>query len=130
MLEQAVTQNSERRYGTRFLISLPIRVEWDDESGSHVVEDGTTENIGPEGTLVHLPRALPNVGTSVQLAVFEEKGAEVVRVEARVLRVERNAAHPLAALRMFDSVESWRENVWSNQPLIKAFSDSSEEYDD
>ena len=52
-------QREERRMELRFMVALPIRVEWDDESGERVVVDGTTENVGPDTTLVHLPRVLP-----------------------------------------------------------------------
>ena len=52
---------------------FPVRAEWDDEeSGAHVVAEGQTENVGPEGALVHLER-LPRVGGRVQLAVLEDE---------------------------------------------------------
>lgn len=121
--------NTERRMAQRFEISLPVRLEWtDEESGARIVEDGRTENVSPVGTLVHLPRKLPRVGSTVEISVFEAKGAEVVRVPARVLRIERNPAHPLAALTLSD--EAWRENVFQNEELIESFTESAEEYDD
>lgn len=123
---------TERRMNDRFVISLPIRVEWDDtESGRRMIEEGRTENIGLTGTLVHLPKNLPRVGSRVTIQVFEAKGAEVVALEAQVLRVERDPAHPLAALRMYsDAADEWRKNVCDNRELIEAFSESAEEYDD
>lgn len=123
---------TERRMNERFEISLPIRLEWDDqESGRRFVEDGRTENVGLTGTLVHLPKNLPRVGSQVKIAVFEAKGAEVVQVDAHVLRVERNPAHPLAALRVpSEAADVWRESVCDNQELISAFTESAEEYDD
>lgn len=123
---------TERRMNDRFEISLPIRVEWDDtESGRRVIEEGRTENIGLTGTLVHLPKNLPRVGSNVTIQVFEAKGAEVVALQAQVLRVERNPAHPLAALRMYsDAADEWRKNVCDNRELLEAFSESAEEYDD
>ncbi len=43
---------TERRMNDRFVISLPIRVEWDDtESGRRMTEEGRTENIGLNGTV-------------------------------------------------------------------------------
>jgi len=54
---------SESRSGPRYLASLEVRAEWDEPSGTHVIAEGTTENVGPEGTLVHLPRQLPDVGS-------------------------------------------------------------------
>lgn len=122
---------TDRRMGQRFEISLPVRVEWsDEESGTRIVEDGRTENVSATGTLVHLPRQLPRVGSTVKIAIFEAKGAEVIKLPARVLRIERNPAHPLAALQMTDSAEAWRENVWQNKSLIESFSESAEEYED
>ena len=115
----------------RFEISLPVRLEWDDEeSGKHIIEEGRTENIGVQGTLVHLPRNLPRVGSRVKLTVFEAKGAEVVSVTARVLRIERNPAHPLAALRLVESADVWRKKVRENRELIDSFTESAESYDD
>lgn len=121
---------TERRRTSRFEISIPIQIEWDDaESGARFVEDGRTENVSPTGTLVHLPKHLPPVGSRVNLAVFEQKGAEVVRVPAQVLRIERNAARPLAAL-LVDATEKWRENVCNNQILIDSFTESVDLYED
>lgn len=124
--------DTERRMNERFVISLPIRLEWDDaESGQRIAEDGRTENIGLNGTLVHLPKNLPRVGANVKIQVFEAKGAEVVALEAQVLRVERNPAHPLAALRVYsDAADEWRKNVCDNRELIESFSESAEEYED
>ncbi|MEP6925948.1 MAG: PilZ domain-containing protein [Pyrinomonadaceae bacterium] len=121
---------TNRRMGQRFEISLPVRLEWnDEEKGTHIFEEGRTENVSENGTLVHLPRQLPRVGSTVKIVIFEAKGAEVVKLAARVLRIERNPAHPLAAL-MIDSTEVWRKNVWQNQSLIESFTDSVEEYED
>jgi hypothetical protein len=46
----------ELRTGTRYLASLLVRAEWDTEQGKHVIAEGTTENVGPEGALIHLQR--------------------------------------------------------------------------
>lgn len=122
---------TERRVGQRFEISLPVRLEWvDEENGGRIVEEGRTENVSTNGTLVHLSRNLPRVGSEVKIAVFEDKGLEVISVAARVLRIERNPAHPLAALTMGDAAEEWRENVFQNEDLIEAFSDKPENYED
>ena len=48
--------DSENRSGPRYLATLEVKAEWDEPSGTHIVAEGTTENVGPEGTLVHLPR--------------------------------------------------------------------------
>jgi hypothetical protein len=101
----------ERRTGSRHYISFPIRVEWKDEKGVEVVSEGLTENIGHNGTLIHLPRHLPNVGSKVNITVTENKTTQVT-VPAQVLRLERNAAHPQAALLLLGSTKDWEKKVW------------------
>jgi hypothetical protein len=102
---------NERRQGERYVVSFPIRVKWKNESGKEVVQEGLTENIGPQGTLVYLPRDLPLVGSKVYLTVTENPEEEVT-VTAQVIRLERNAAHPQAALHLTDSIRLWRKKVW------------------
>ena len=99
------------RTGPRYLTSLLVRAEWDDEDGKHFVAEGTTENVGPEGALVHLQRELPDVGSRVQLSVLGEQGQKL-QVITEVLRLERNAAHPLAALQLVAAHDEWRGLVW------------------
>jgi hypothetical protein len=101
----------EQRTGARYLASLVVRAEWDTEQGKHVVAEGTTENVGPEGALIHLQRELPDVGSRVQLMVLSGEGQKL-QVVTEVLRLERNAAHPLAALQLLDATEEWRGLVW------------------
>ena len=103
--------STEQRTGPRYLASLPVRAEWDTEEGAHVVAEGTTENVGPEGTLVHLQRELPDVGSRVQLVVFNKEG-EKLKVVTEVLRLERNAAHPQAALQLLGAADEWRGLIW------------------
>ncbi len=107
MPRQLMTEN---RIGQRYMAALPVRAQWSDETGEHIAE-GTTENVGPEGTLVHLQRELPKVGSRVQLVVHSEEGHEL-QVVTEVLRLERNAAHPQAALQLLDATEEWRGLVW------------------
>ena len=102
---------AENRSGPRYLASLEVRAEWDEPGGAHVVAEGTTENVGPEGTLVHLPRQLPNVGSRVRLEVLGETG-EKLQVIAEVLRIERHPGHPLAALQVLGETDEWRGLVW------------------
>lgn len=106
-----VVMGNENRTGPRYLATLEVTAEWDDSGGSHVVSEGTTENVGPEGTLVHLPRALPDVGSRVRLAVLGEKG-EKLQVVAEVLRIERNPGHPLAALQLLGETNEWKGMIW------------------
>ncbi|NNE97429.1 MAG: PilZ domain-containing protein [Pyrinomonadaceae bacterium] len=101
---------AERRAGERLIVSFPIRVTWKDSDGKKMVEEGLTENVGPRGALVYLPRALPQVGNTVKLIVTERR--EEVAVTAEVLRLERNAAHPQAALELTRSIKLWKEKVW------------------
>lgn len=106
--------STEQRTGPRYVISLPVRAEWDDgASGEHIVVEGETENVGPMGALVHLEH-LPDVGSRVQIAVLDgdEAGATKVQAVAEVLRIERNPVQPLAALQLMDESDEWRGLVW------------------
>jgi PilZ domain-containing protein len=100
----------EGRSGPRYLAAFEVRAEWD-EPGGHVVAEGITENVGPEGTLVHLPRKLPQVGSRVRLEVQGEDGKKL-QVIAEVLRIERNPGHPLAALQLLGETDEWRGLIW------------------
>src|SRR2546423_12803001 len=99
-----LSQMTESRSGPRYIAAFPIRAEWDTEDGVHIVSEGETENIGPEGTLVHLLRELPPVGSRVSLLVLGEEG-EKLRVIAEVLRIERNPGHPQAALQLLGETD-------------------------
>src|SRR5216683_7458714 len=101
----------EVRSGPRYLVSFEVRAEWDEPDGSHVVVQGTTENVGPEGTLVHLPRQLPEVGSTVRLEVQGEDGQKL-QVIAEVLRIERNPGHPQAALQLLGETDEWKGLIW------------------
>jgi len=101
----------DNRTGPRYLVTLEVRAEWDDQQGAHVVAEGTTENVGPTGTLVHLPRRLPDVGSRVRLEVQGETGQKL-QVIAEVLRIERNPGHPLAALQLLGETDEWKGLIW------------------
>ena len=101
----------ENRTGPRYLASLEVQAEWEGEDGTHYVAEGMTENVGPEGALIHLQRELPSVGSRVQLRVLSEEG-EKLSVVTEVLRLERNPAHPLAALQLINASDEWRGLVW------------------
>ncbi|MBA3256146.1 MAG: PilZ domain-containing protein [Pyrinomonadaceae bacterium] len=101
----------EGRSGRRYLVTFEVRAEWDEPDGSHILSEGTTENVGPEGTLVHLPRRLPEVGSRVRLEVQGEDGKKL-QVVAEVLRIERNPGHPLAALQLMGETDEWRGLIW------------------
>ncbi|HEY0407812.1 MAG TPA: hypothetical protein VGC89_18900 [Pyrinomonadaceae bacterium] len=125
----------ENRTGTRYMASLPVRAEWDDEQAGHIVAEGTTENVGPEGVLVHLQRLLPNVGSRVSLEVVADEGHKL-QVVTEVLRLERNAAHPLAALQLLDATDEWRGLVWEPaaprvaQPVVEEDADGAPDDDE
>ena len=118
----------ERRIGARHPISFPIRVEWKDEQGEEIIEEGLTENVGPSGTLVHLPRFLPNVGSKVNLTITENP-SNLVTVPAQVIRLERNAAHPQVALQVVGANKEWEKGVWEYAGEIIA-AQKPEEFDD
>lgn len=101
----------ERRQGARYVISFPIRARWKDENGKEVIQDGLTDNVGPHGALVYLPRVLPVVGGKVHLTVTEDPSDEV-HVVGEVIRLERNAAHPQAALMLTEGLREWKKKVW------------------
>lgn len=117
----------ELRTGPRYLASLLVRAEWDTEEGKHIVAEGKTENVGPEGALVHLQRDLPEVGSRVQLLVLNEEGQKL-QVVTEVLRLERNAAYPLAALQLLDATEEWRGLIW--EPAAPRVSQPDEDEDE
>ena len=103
--------NPDGRSGPRYLVSFDVRAEWDEPGGAHIMSEGTTENVGPDGTLVHLPRKLPDVGSRVRLEVQSEDGTKL-QVIAEVLRIERNPAYPLAALQLLGETDEWRGMIW------------------
>jgi hypothetical protein len=118
----------ERRTGGRLVISFPIRVRWKDDSGKEIVEEGLTENVGPAGTLVFLPRLLPTVGSKVFLTITEHADDEVT-CAATVIRLERNASHPQAAFQLTDSLRLWKKKVWEHAGEIIA-AQKPDEFDD
>ena len=124
----------EVRSGPRYLASFEVRAEWDEPGGAHIITEGTTENVGPEGTLVHLPQKLPDVGSRVRLEVQGEDGKKL-QVIAEVLRIERNPGHPLAALQLLGETEEWKGLIWepaaprvAPPPVVE--DDEEEEEDD
>jgi hypothetical protein len=118
----------ERRRGARHVISYPIRVRWRDENGQEVIQEGLTENVGPHGTLVYLPRHLPSVGGKVRLTITENPDDEV-SVTAEVIRLERNAAHPQAALQLLDNLREWKKKVWEVAAMTIS-GETPEEFED
>ena len=102
---------AERRTGARFAVSFPVRLKWKGENGEEITEEGLTENVGPNGVLLYLPRRLPLVGSKVELTVTENPEDEI-SVNAQVIRLERNASHPQAALALADSIRVWKKRVW------------------
>jgi hypothetical protein len=118
----------ERRKGSRYNISFPVRLKWKDEEGQEVIQEGLTENVGPHGALIFLPRALPPVGSRVNLTVTE-KPEDEVSVTVQVIRLERNAAHPQVAFELTDSLRLWRKKVWEYAgEILKA--EKPDDFDD
>ncbi len=118
----------DRRGGERYVISFPIRVRWKGDDGKEVIQEGLTDNIGPHGTLIYLPRHLPHVGSVVNLTVTENPKDEVT-VKAQVIRLERNAAHPQVALQLTDSMREWKKKVWEAARAVIT-TQEPEEFDD
>lgn len=119
----------DNRGGPRYVHAFPIRAEWDTNDGVHVVAEGETENVGPEGTLVHLQRELPPVGGRVNLLVMDDKG-EKLSVIAEVLRIERNPSRPQAALQLLGENDEWRGLVWEEAGTKMAEADEDYGEDD
>jgi hypothetical protein len=117
----------ENRCGQRYVHAFPIRAEWDTSEGIHIVAEGETDNVGPEGTLIHLQRELPPVGGRVNLMVLGDDG-EKLRVIAEVLRIERNPSHLQAALQVLGETDEWRGLVWEEAGI--KMSEANERYDD
>lgn len=119
----------ENRSGQRYVHAFPVRAEWDTKDGIHIVAEGETDNVGPEGTLIHLQRDLPPVGSRVNLLVLDGTG-EKLRVIAEVLRIERNPGHPQAALQVLGETNEWRGLVWEEAGIKMAEADDSYDDDD
>jgi hypothetical protein len=119
----------ENRSGPRYVHSFPVRAEWDTNDGVHIIAEGETENVGPEGTLIHLQRDLPPVGGRVNLLVLNDKG-EKLSVIAEVIRIERNPAHPQAALQLLGETDEWRGLVWEEAGIKMAEADEVYDEDD
>ena len=119
----------DNRGGPRYVHAFPIRAEWDTNDGVHIVAEGETENVGPEGTLVHLQRELPPVGGRVNLLVMDDKG-EKLSVVAEVLRIERNPSRPQAALQLLGENDEWRGLVWEEAGIKMSEADESYNEDD
>lgn len=84
---------------SQYTVSVPVRVQWKDESGEDIAEDGLTENIGLRDALVYLPRRLPGVGSRISLTVADDAKNEI-EVSALVIRLDRNPAHPQISLKV------------------------------
>jgi hypothetical protein len=113
--------------GQRFLVNLPVRAEWDEErTGRHVVVEGTTENIGPAGAIVHLQQ-LPAVGSRITISIQGAKGPEVT-ASAEVLRLVRDVQQPLVSLNIVNATKEWRGNIWEPAGILA--SQPAEKYDE
>ncbi|MDX6577678.1 MAG: hypothetical protein QOE96_3631 [Blastocatellia bacterium] len=117
----------DHRSGPRYVAAFPIRAEWDTTEGVHIIAEGETDNVGPEGTLIHFQRELPPVGGRVNLLVLGDDG-EKLRVIAEVLRIERNPSHPQAALQVVGETDEWRGLVWEEAGI--KMSEADDDYDE
>ena len=120
---------TENRSGPRYVAAFPIRAEWDTSEGIHIIAEGETDNVGPEGTLIHFQRELPPVGGRVNLLVLGDDG-ERLRVIAEVLRIERNPSHPQAALQVVGETDEWRGLIWEEAAIKMSEADNDYDEDD
>jgi lysophospholipid acyltransferase (LPLAT)-like uncharacterized protein len=122
MSQTQVKQHAEQR----FLVSLPVRAEWDEErTGQHIVVEGTTENIGPAGAMVQLQQ-LPAVGSCITISVQGAKGPEVT-ARAEVLRLVRDVRQPLVSLSVVNATKEWRGNIWEPAGILASQPASKDE---
>jgi hypothetical protein len=113
MSQTQIKQQAEQR----FLVSLPVRAEWDEErTGRHIVVEGTTENIGPAGAIVQLQQ-LPAVGSCITISIQGAKGPEVTAL-AEVLRLVRDVRQPLVSLSVVNARKEWRGNIWQHAGIL------------
>ena len=73
--------DADTRSGPRYLAAFEVRAEWDEPGGSHVVVEGTTENVGPEGTLV---LSEPRVVKSSPLILLSQRIAVAALVHGAI----------------------------------------------
>lgn len=121
------TEIVENRSGPRYVHAFPVLAEWDTNDGIHIVAQGETENVGPEGTLIHFQRDLPPVGGRVNLRVLDDSG-EKLSVVAEVLRIERNPSRPQAALQVVGETDEWRGLIWEEAGI--KMSEADDDYDE
>lgn len=101
----------------RFLVSLPVRAEWDEErTGRHVIVEGTTQNVGPAGAIVQLQQ-LPAVGSHITISIEGARGSEV-KAQAEVLRLVRDVQQPLVSLNVVNAGKEWRGNIWEHAGIL------------
>jgi hypothetical protein len=113
MSQTQIKQQAEQR----FLVNLPVRAEWDEEqTGRHVVVEGTTENIGPAGAVIQLQQ-LPAVGSRITISIQAATGPEVT-ARAEVIRLVRDVRQPLVSLNVLDGTKEWRGHIWKPAGII------------
>ena len=88
---------TDHRSGPRYVAAFPVRAEWDTSDGVHIVSEGETENVGPEGTLIHLQRDLPPVGSRISLLVLGDEGL-LKELSAKVRRIKRKKRMQVAEI--------------------------------
>lgn len=61
--------------------------------------------------LLHLPRTLPSVGSTVNV-IITENIPQPVTVTANVIRIERNYGYPQVGLELVKRSKAWEAMVW------------------
>jgi len=89
------TMETESRSGPRYLASLEVKAEWDVPDGTHIVAEGTTENVGPEGTLTVYNMEHPVIGGYTPEKVALRRAINLaVDVPREINTVRRSQAIP------------------------------------
>ena len=76
----------EKRASRRFILSIPLLVQWREPNGREIEEAGTATEVSANGALIEMGR-FPSPDTEVSL--IENSSSQKVR--ARVLRVQNKA---------------------------------------
>ena len=101
----------ERRAAQRYAIAYQVLLRWTMNDGTVMEQTGMTENVGPHGCLVYIPRNIPPIDVRISVEVFSGT-PDVVVSAGDIVRIERNAAHPQVALNIVEGAPAWEQGVW------------------
>ena len=128
--ETAINENASRRVlNPRVLVQMPVHGIWTNQHTGETIElDGMTENVGTNSLLVNFDN-LPPVGGQVNLTIKDD-GNELMTVETKVIRVERDPGKPLAALNVLEHTDEWQERVFTaaQEVAIRTYAHDEDEW--